>query len=279
MKKVLISNKIASFVTIAYLFSWLVWFVGMAVVGTSSMEDIWFFVLVGSFGPSVAALTMTYVENGVYGIKQLMGSIFRFRFHVTYWLLTLCLLPIIWIIVFLAFGRAAADTDSTRLAYLTVLISPLNALVGILGGIGPVGEEIGWRGYLLERMLQKYSPLQTNVTLGGIWAFWHLPIILFFPEFRDDFSIGVFLLLYPLLTILLTTMMTNFWNWTNGSIFIAIWVHSLVNILLNYGGNAIWIEDDANLHPNIISLIVFAIAAIISSLIFKRKGNRFKEDL
>ncbi|MEL7004867.1 MAG: hypothetical protein AAFN93_19325 [Bacteroidota bacterium] len=144
MKKVLILNKIASFVTIAYLFSWLVWFVGMEVVGTSSMEDIWLFVLVGSFGPTVAASIMTYAENGVEGIKQLMGSIFRFKFHVKYWLLILCLLPTICIIIFLAFGREAADPDSTRLAYLTVLISPLNALVGILGGIGPVGMRDAW---------------------------------------------------------------------------------------------------------------------------------------
>jgi membrane protease YdiL (CAAX protease family) len=216
---------------------------------------------------------MSFFENGFTGVKQLFAAIFRFKFPIKYWLATLFLLPSVWAIVFFAFGREATDPDVTGLAYITILISPLNALLGIFSGIGPIGEEIGWRGYLLEKMLQKFSVIKTNTILGLIWAFWHLPLIIFLPEFRDDISIGLFLLLYPLLAILLTTMMTNFWKWTNGSIFIAIWVHSIVNELLTYGGNGIWLEDYSTIQLNLISLVIFGLVALISSLVFRKKGE------
>lgn len=278
MKRVLHSNKIIAFVGIAYLFSWSVWLTGIAIEGHSNIQSIWLFVLIGSFGPTVAAIVMTYIKDGIDGFKLLVASIFRFKFHIKYWLFFIFLLPAIWAIVYLVMGREAADPEVTGLVYITIFISPINALFEIFGGIGPIGEEIGWRGYLLERLLQKYPTIQANIILGFVWAFWHLPIVLFFPEFRDNVDLGLFLLLYPILVILLTTMMTNFWKWTNGSVFIAIWIHSMVNELLAYGVNSIWATGYSKLQLNLVSIGIFAILAIVSSLVFKKKANQFMEN-
>ena len=43
---------------------------------------------------------------------------------------------------------------------------------------GPIGEEIGWRGFALPRLLEKYSALSASLILGSVWAIWHLPLIL-----------------------------------------------------------------------------------------------------
>ncbi len=50
--------------------------------------------------------------------------------------------------------------------------------VGILG-MAPlaVGEEIGWRSYLLTRLIQARIPRPVLVS-GLVWAFWHAPLIL-----------------------------------------------------------------------------------------------------
>ncbi|WGX76637.1 CPBP family intramembrane metalloprotease [Paraclostridium bifermentans] len=37
-------------------------------------------------------------------------------------------------------------------------------------------EEIGWRGFLLPKLLSKYSPLKSSLLIGLIWSCWHLPL-------------------------------------------------------------------------------------------------------
>ena len=39
-----------------------------------------------------------------------------------------------------------------------------------------LGEETGWRGFLLPRQLQHLNRLAASCLLGVIWALWHLPL-------------------------------------------------------------------------------------------------------
>ena len=41
---------------------------------------------------------------------------------------------------------------------------------------GPLGEEAGWRGFLLPRLLKRFDPLLASVYLALIWGIWHLPL-------------------------------------------------------------------------------------------------------
>lgn len=42
-----------------------------------------------------------------------------------------------------------------------------------------LGEEIGWRGFLTPLMVQRFGFTAGTVTVGVIWAAWHMPLLLF----------------------------------------------------------------------------------------------------
>jgi membrane protease YdiL (CAAX protease family) len=41
---------------------------------------------------------------------------------------------------------------------------------------GPIPEELGWRGYALERLLSKRNALTSSLVLGAMWSIWHIPM-------------------------------------------------------------------------------------------------------
>jgi hypothetical protein len=125
-------------------------------------------------------------------------------------------------------------------AYLAINDKPLNSLTFInLGSVfsvfiltitaGPMGEELGWRGYALGIFQKRYSPLGSALILGVLWGFWHLPL-----WFITGFS-GTDLLTYIssfLLAIISTSVLiTYFYNKSN-NILIAMWIHFCFNFLL-----------------------------------------------
>jgi len=77
--------------------------------------------------------------------------------------------------------REFSPIPSEQLIQITpVLLSVLG-----LGLIGALGEELGWRGFLLPKMMSGdfKSPY---LTCGLVWAFWHLPLIAFGDFYQTD---------------------------------------------------------------------------------------------
>ena len=93
---------------------------------------------------------------------------------------------------------------------------------------GAVGEEVGWRGFALPMLLEKNSPLAASFILGFIWAIWHVPF---------DLSFGFWLFRGPgaivtrIIWIMpLTIVFTWFYIKSRGSLLVAIFLHTSVNI-------------------------------------------------
>jgi membrane protease YdiL (CAAX protease family) len=68
----------------------------------------------------------------------------------------------------------ASDTTTLVVGYI------VTATVGMLFGcIGALGEEIGWRGFLVPELSRITSFTRLSLISGTIWALWHFPLIFF----------------------------------------------------------------------------------------------------
>jgi membrane protease YdiL (CAAX protease family) len=89
-----------------------------------------------------------------------------------------------------------------------------------------VGEELGWRGYALPKLLDKRSPLVGSLILGMLWGLWHLPT--FFipgtPQFEQP--IVAFVGMTTAYSLLLSWVFLH----TRGSVLIATLFHGAINV-------------------------------------------------
>lgn len=133
------------------------------------------FLFYTSYGCAIGGLVAVLIERGKKGLWNILQS-FRFKAPLSAWGLAI-IFPFIWqMISFFLYGVLFKDKGmgSVDLSNFSNLFS-LHILW--LLTTGPLSEELGWRGFLLPKLLNKYSFIKSNVILGLIWAFWHLPIM------------------------------------------------------------------------------------------------------
>ncbi|GAB4039454.1 hypothetical protein GCM10028809_60740 [Spirosoma gilvum] len=88
----------------------------------------------------------------------------------------------------------------------------------------PLLEELGWRGYLLPMLQQRFSALAANTIVGLIWGVWHLPLIIAYKES----------VLLVLLTIVAHSIMMGWlFNSSKGNMLMMLLFHASLNISQN----------------------------------------------
>src|SRR5450432_2832247 len=56
------------------------------------------------------------------------------------------------------------------------ILSTLGLLLGFF--VGALGEELGWSGYAIDPLQDRWGALRASVLLGSIWAAYHYPGLL-----------------------------------------------------------------------------------------------------
>jgi membrane protease YdiL (CAAX protease family) len=90
---------------------------------------------------------------------------------------------------------------------------------------GPLGEEIGWRGYTLPRLLVNRNALLASLIVGVLWGLWHLPLFWIQGSLQADIPIVWFLVSILAESILYTWVHIH----TRGSLLLAILFHAAIN--------------------------------------------------
>ncbi len=177
-------RPVLAFVGLAYLLSWS-WWLPLAFSGVVvDPGQGWPTHLVGLLGPAIAAVAVTAATEGKPGLAGLWSRIIRWRVSWAWFALiaitaALALLPV----------ATGSETDAESL--VTYSGAPRSGLWVVLYVlvVNGFGEEIGWRGYLAERLLERFSLGVTSLLVWVVWAGWHLPMFWVVGNFRD-FGVG-----------------------------------------------------------------------------------------
>ncbi|MEA5515386.1 type II CAAX endopeptidase family protein [Nodularia sp. UHCC 0506] len=135
--------------------------------------------------------------------------------------------------VFSMQGYNVSFLDKTPVSLVTFIpLFSLNFTVtACLTGIFTIGEELGWRGYLQNKMIQVFGLIPGVVILGLVWGYWHLPIILMGYNFPEYPILGA-LIFMPLTTIGFSLIFA--WlTLSSKSIWPAVLGHGAINTLLS----------------------------------------------
>ena len=169
-------KELGKYILLAYGISWILW--TPAILNGLGIIDFPFRIgIIGTFGPMAAALILTFSSKGKEGVLGLLRRSFSGRFKPIWWLVAILLWPAITGIAMLMAVYLGGDTPPEILLFSGPMLILFPLLRTFFLG-GPLGEEMGWRSYALERLQNKYNALVSSLILGVIWAFWHLPLYL-----------------------------------------------------------------------------------------------------
>jgi membrane protease YdiL (CAAX protease family) len=106
--------------------------------------------------------------------------------------------------------------------------------VGIIGfipsAISALGEEIGWRGFLVPELFKNQGFTKTSLISGLIWGTWHLPILLF-ADYNSGTPAWYSMICFMLLVISISFIYTWF-RIKSGSLWTAVILHGSHNIFI-----------------------------------------------
>lgn len=154
-------HALVLFFTLTYLISWMPQLFGGGLF---------------AFGPLIASLTVVALTGGRAGLRAWWQGVARWRGGRRWYALAIALPFAINAAaggVAVLLGAAASSAD--RIAAWPDLL--VNFLVYAIA-FGPLGEEPGWRGFALPRLLPGSSPLTRTLALSALIMAWHLPLVI-----------------------------------------------------------------------------------------------------
>ena len=132
--------------------------------------------------------------------------------------------------------------------------------------LGPLGEELGWRGFLQEHLNQRIGWLEASFLVGVIWLIWHLPLWAI-----DSPHSQIALPLFAAHCMAYAIIIGAAYTLSGGSILPAILAHLTVNLAANLAAFAGFKDPNAWFGAALPAYLLLTAGAI--GLVYLRTGN------
>lgn len=179
------------FFAVTFAITWGFWLAAIALgVRFDSLAGFGL-LLLGLIGPGAAGVGFVYLVYDERGRTDFWNRLAQGRRIGVRWGLVILLLPVVVtltaaVVDLLVGGAGAAWGEGVR----EFGANPMAILPALLfASLPPLLEEMGWRGYALDRLQLRWSALTASLLLGAVWAVWHLPLFFVEGSFQRE-SVG-----------------------------------------------------------------------------------------
>jgi membrane protease YdiL (CAAX protease family) len=185
------------------------------------------FGLLALFGPAAAAFLVARIAEGHEGTARLRAAITRWRVHPG-WYLAAVGLPVLSYAIAHGLYVLAGNPPLAIPGPITPIAIVLFFLV--------IGEEIGWRGFLLPGLLRQRSPIVATAVVAIAWLVWHSPLYFLpgMPSYGESYAA------FAVWVIPLSFLLTYVWLGTR-----SVWLATIMHGTANIGSSLVFPVEDA----------------------------------
>ena len=243
-----------------FCWTWFFWILAAA-LATSALSPLGIALeVLGLLGPMLGGISFAYFTLSKEGwIEYWSRIVDPRRIRAKWYLIIFFLVPGLYAVAVLldvASGGSAALLAGEK---MTPFLSAPATIAPFLFGVliyGPLPEELGWRGYALDRLQARWNALVSSLVLGAIWSLWHLP--LFFIRdtlFHSQGAWSSWFWLFVVLVVPTAVIYTWIFNNTRRSTLAAILFHFMSNLTAELAN----VTDRTNLY----STLLWIVAAVV----------------
>jgi membrane protease YdiL (CAAX protease family) len=237
------------FFLLAFLLTWGCQLSGLlAHLGVIQGPTEWVLPLLGlgALGPLIAAVICSTRRAGGSGNRALFGRLWMPKVAPG-WYLVAPFVSGALLVAGLAGYALVTRADAGPWFYLPKAPERIVAMV-----MFSIGEEVGWRGYALPRLRQRFGILPANLGLGVLWGLWHLPMFII-----AGLSPGLMVVLILGFMPAGSVVFGWFFEKTRGSLAIAILLHMGAHL------NNSHLALPANSLPAYVHSVVYVVVALL----------------
>ncbi len=214
------------------------------------------------FCPVTAALIFVYRENKTAGVSELLKRSFDYnRIRAKIWYV-----PIVFLnpgVMVLSYGLMRFMGVPLPTPQFTVLAVSAMFLAFF---IAASGEELGWSGYIIDPMQDRWGALRAAVLLGLVWAAWHIVPLL------EAQRSPAWIAWWCLSTVAARVLMVWLYNNTGKSVFAMALFHAMTNVSWQ-----LFPIHGSYYDPRVSGLIVAFAAAIVTAVWGPRTLARYRK--
>lgn len=159
------------------------------------------------------------------------------------WLLPLCYVGMAYTVVWISGVGGFPNPDTVKRLVVSMggkmppaVAVPLYVLLAGTFGVersmaSALGEEIGWRGFLVPELAERFGFTATALITGVIWALWHYPILIF-----ADFNAGTkawYGTMCFTVTVVAISFVLAWMRLKSGSLWTAVILHASHNLFVD----------------------------------------------
>lgn len=213
---------IKKFLILTFSISWIMWLPGIIQNYDKNLFPADLIMTIGMLGTVVpSAVGFIMMKKGV-SIKELLFRLFQFNINI-YVIYSILVIPIL---LFMAHILNIYLFDGETPAIDNVHLIPIQFIVTLLL-LGPLNEEIGWRGFLHTKLIRRFPSTVTGLIIGVIWTLWHVPAF-----FIDVLHFSKLPIMQFFLTCVLTSILISF---LQSRCRCGIWPGLIIHTLINLG--------------------------------------------